>query len=513
MKPKLWFLVPGAVALAASAVAAGKTSVQPWTTYQGNALHTGYVPVTLDATQFVESWSMPIGDSGASLQQATEADGMVYVSQNGYFNGQGLYVLNAQDGTILWNLPFPDIFSVNPPAYDDGNVYIQTVNNSGDTWVRAYEADSGTPIFQSAAAAQWENYLAPTIVDHTLYVDGGEYGGMYSFDGKTGAQNWFDAQLAQYDQWTPAVDATEAYTYLGSQFSDESGTFSAVNRVTGVADYTISDPNFVWTGWSMYQAPAIGTQNDALVFNGSRLLSFDLQKHRIRWTQAAGYASQPSVANGTIYIVNNGTLAALDESTGRQLWMWSTPADALSGPVAVTDSHVFVCGHSTTYAIDVDTHQMVWNYPDAGALTLSEGQLLIAGSTGTLTDISLGTWTGGGANLKETLSDRHIGIGKPGIYEFLATTQNRGPSNATRVTVTVKVPVSFGVQSMGSGCTLSGHDIICSYSGVSSGMTEQSRFALVPAKAGNYSVVAQAAATQADPFARNNIALAHLVVQ
>jgi outer membrane protein assembly factor BamB len=155
--------------------------------------------------------------------------------------------------------------------------------------------------------------------------------------------------------------------------------------VTGLIDYSIDDPNFVWTGYDMGQAPALGSQNDALVFNGRRLLSFDLQGRRIRWTQTDDYSSQPSIAGDVIYVVNNGALAALDEATGSRLWTWSAPSDVLAGPVAVTDSHVFVCGASTTYAVDVDTHQMVWSYSSAGALTLSEGQLLIAGSTGLLT--------------------------------------------------------------------------------------------------------------------------------
>lgn len=504
MQKKSLLLIPAAIAVATGAFASTSPSVQSWTTYQGNALHTGYVPVTLNPAQFAVAWTAPIG--GASLQQVTESDGMVYVSQTGYFSDQGLYVLDAQDGSVLWSLLFPNIFSVNPPAYDNGNIYIQTVNNGGDSWVRGYEASSGTPIFQSAQGAQWENYLAPTIVDHTLYVDGGTYGGMYSFDGATGAQNWFNGQLAQYDQWTPAVDATDAYTYVG-------GTFSAVNRTTGAIDYSIKDPDFSWTGYDMGEAPALGSMNDAVVFNVGRLLSFNLRTHRIRWTKTAGYSAQPSIAGGVIYVVNNGTLAALDELSGDQLWMWSAPSDMLSGPVAVTDSHVFVRGAATTYAIDLDTHQAVWSYPAAGPLTLSEGQLFIAGSTGILTDISLGLPITGGANLKETLTDQHVGTGTPGAYAFVAMTQNRGPSNATRVTVTVAVPRSFGVQSMGAGCRLNGHDIICTYSGIASGMAAQSRFVLVPAMAGNFSIVAKAAATQADPFTLNNIAIARVAVQ
>jgi outer membrane protein assembly factor BamB len=215
----------------ASTALAASAPVSPWTTYQGNVLHTGYVPITLNPSKFTPLWNVTIGSSGAALHQVTEADGLVFLTQNGYFSDQGLYVLAAKNGARIWSLAFPGIFSVNPPAYDDGNVYIQTVDNSGDTWVRGYVAASGTPIFQSAADAQWENYLAPTIVDHTLYMDGGTYGGMYSFNGATGAQNWF-APLAQFDEWTPAVDAKYAYSYLGGDYSGEPALLTAVSRST-----------------------------------------------------------------------------------------------------------------------------------------------------------------------------------------------------------------------------------------------------------------------------------------
>ena len=122
-------------AFAASASSAAATSaVVPWTTYQGRPSHTGYVPLTLDPTQFASLWSEPVGGGGLPLNPVTEADGMVYVTQNGYFSNQGLYVLNAKTGSVLWNLTYPNIYSVNPAAYDNGNVYIQTVDNGGNTW-------------------------------------------------------------------------------------------------------------------------------------------------------------------------------------------------------------------------------------------------------------------------------------------------------------------------------------------------------------------------------------------
>ena len=60
--------------------------------------------------------------------------------------------------------------SVNPPADDNGKVYLQTVNNGGDTFLWAYDSGSGTQIFKSGFGAQWERYFSPTIVDGVLFI-------------------------------------------------------------------------------------------------------------------------------------------------------------------------------------------------------------------------------------------------------------------------------------------------------------------------------------------------------
>jgi len=103
---------------------------------------------------------------------------------------------------------------VNPPSYAYGNVYIQTGNHGTDTYLRAYRADTGELVFQSAHAAQWERYYAPTIADGVVFVNGGYYGRMYAVDAFTGQQLWY-LSLPQYDQWTAAVDDAMTYAYVG----------------------------------------------------------------------------------------------------------------------------------------------------------------------------------------------------------------------------------------------------------------------------------------------------------
>jgi hypothetical protein len=498
-----------AVLAAACAVqTASAATLQPWTTYQGNAAHTGYVPVKLDASQFTKAWNTTL-PMGLSLQQVTQANGVVYASQNGYFSGQGLYALSSTTGSILWGVSFPNTFSVNPPAVDSGKVYVQTVNNWGDTWLRAYDATTGTQAFQAPAEAQWERYLAPTIVDGTVYADGGTYGGMYSFNGTTGARNWF-TPLNQYDQWTPAVDGQNAYAYIGY------AGLEIISRSTGARVTTISDPYFSWNGYSMNQAPVLGGQNDAIAFNGGRLISFDLAAYTIRWQQQINAQAQPSVANGVIYLIADGRLSARSQSTGVELWSWlPTNGEGLvATPVVVTDSHVFVQGTTSTFAIDLAAHIPAWQYPATGAMSLSEGALYIAGTDGTLTAIgtpSAPTAGGGTANLSlALLASTGVNSGAPTVLD--ARVQNAGPAIATKIVLTVNLPTAFSVQSMSTGCTIRLRTVTCNYAGLGVNQTLDTLITVVPSKRGTYVVSGSVTAAESDPFSRNNKAAIKMTV-
>ena len=374
------------------AVIVGTTAAwaETWPMYQGNAAHTGYVPATLNPAQFALRWQRNVGGS-MDLNPVTAADGKVFVSQYGYFSNAGLYTLSAATGNTLWSVNYGNVFSVNPPSYAFGNVYIQTGNHASDTYLRAYGADNGQFVFRTAHAAQWERYYSPTIYGDKVYVDGGYYGGMYAFDAHVGTQNWYQG-LPQYDQWTPAVDANYAYSYVG----DYTPALYVFNRMTGQPAYQIPDPDFQWNGWSMNQAPVLGAQQDALAIHDGRLISFNLQTHTIGWQQRRNFTGQPSLADGVIYAIDSGALTARDEATGDLLWGWEVPSDSLIDTLIVTDSHVFARTASAVYAVDLQTHTSAWSYPASGHLALSEGVLYIAGTAGDLTAIEVpepaGAW-------------------------------------------------------------------------------------------------------------------------
>lgn len=358
---------------------------QSWEMYQADSSHTGALPVSVQPEIAALRWQRTLAP-GIPLNPVTAADGRVFVSlTSGFSSNPSFFTLDALDGATLWSRQYNRPFSVNPPSYAYGNVYIQTGNHGSDTWLRAYDAASGNVVFESPHAAQWERYFAPTIFDGVVYINGGYYGGMYAFDAFSGEQLWFRA-LAQYDEWTPAVDANHAYAYAGS-------TFSVVDRRTGIVVRATADPHFVWQGYDMRLAPVLGSANNALVIQGGRLVSFDTLSRSIHWELTGGYAGQPSVARGSIFAIRNGGLVVLDEATGAPLWSWAPPTGSLTGAVIVTDTHLFASTGAVTHAVDLFTRAHVWSYPAGGHLALSEDTLYVASSQGTLTAISLPSYT------------------------------------------------------------------------------------------------------------------------
>jgi outer membrane protein assembly factor BamB len=97
-----------------------------WATFQGNAAHTGYVPVTLDPNQFGTRWQLGVPtflyfNGLFNLATVTTSSGNFYIAGNNAVTAHSEF-----DGSTIWSysfagLPFP---SVNPPAVSNGTVYV-----------------------------------------------------------------------------------------------------------------------------------------------------------------------------------------------------------------------------------------------------------------------------------------------------------------------------------------------------------------------------------------------------
>jgi PQQ-like domain len=380
--------VPFNITIAPTPANAGLTPLVPWSgvpgwaTYQGNTSHTGFVPVSLDPTMFAYRWvwqTPSTASNAGALSTLTVAAGQVYVD-----SGSVLYALKEFDKSILWSHDFSNIIytqgfpaALNPPAVSGASVYVATSAQTA-TYMFGLAANDGTQLFQTAFGAQWEHYLAPTIRNSVVYTDGGEYGGMYAFDGTSGAQDFF-ASEQQYDEWTPAVDANYAYAYTG-------GFLTWVNNTTGVAVGTITDPTFQWAGYSIHGAPVLGAANSVIMVNvgntnANSLVDFNTSTSTVTWSSTGPYGGNPGYAGGVIYATNKTPmrLEAHAEADGALQWSWSPPTSAETsyvGDVLVTNNLVFLSTNTTIYAIDITTHKSVWSIPTSGFLALSENGVL-----------------------------------------------------------------------------------------------------------------------------------------
>jgi hypothetical protein len=365
--------------------------VDDWTTYQGNAAHTGYVPIDVDSANIVPrwSWSTPDQANGYGGISTLAVNGnRVFVSAEKH-----LYALDEHGGAALWDFDFndvqafPDLSSVvklNPPAAAGDQVYVATSGHGG-TYMWAFAASTGAQRFRTPFTAQWEAYFAPTPYGDTVYTNGGTYGGMYAFDVATGNQRFF-SNLQQFDEWTPAVDENYAYAYIGGQTANTPAQLNVIDRQTGAHVASILDHSYQWAGYSMDTAPVIGAAGSVTAVNvgnssQNSLINFDTVGESIRWSVAGGYTGTPAYRGGVFYAVNRAPLRleARSEATGALLWSWIPPLGAENtfiGDVLVTNNVVFVSTNRAVYGIDLATHNIVWTWPKTGRLTLSANGVL-----------------------------------------------------------------------------------------------------------------------------------------
>ena len=361
-----------------------------WVTFQGNAAHTGYVPVMLDPNQFTTRWQLAVPtflyfNGLFNLGTVTTANGKFYMAGNNAITARSEF-----DGSTVWaysfaGLPFP---SVNPPAVSNGTVYVAAGQQSSAS-IFGLDAINGSVQFRSSMSAQWENYFAPTVGASGVYTNAGTYGGMYAFDPQ-GNQLYFGA-TAQQSTWTPAVDAAGVYAYTGD-------ALRVFDPITGALKATISDPTFTNYIYEIGGAAVLGASGSVFAgaygnswLNGggigNALVHFNLQTSAVDWSIHGVYPTTPAYSSGVVYAANNNPLRleARAEVDGSLLWSWTPPNAGdtkFVSEVLLTRNTVFVSTNLSTYAIDRTTHHVAWSYPVAGNLALSRNGTLFIESYG-----------------------------------------------------------------------------------------------------------------------------------
>jgi outer membrane protein assembly factor BamB len=367
--------------------------VAEWAQYQGNAVHNGYVPVTLDASRFNRRWRWRVPAVAGVVPMThpvVTSNGQLFAVTGDYTANATLWALQESDAGVRWQHSFGSVPAINAPSTDGGRVFLSTSGHQ-DTFLWAFNGD-GSLHFRTPFSSQWSRYFAPTVHNGQVLSAGGGYGGLVGFAVADGQTLW-SVDLDQFDQWTPAVAGGFALAFMPNGLN-------ALDLATGAVAFTIADPNQRLQPYNLFSAPLVAHNGLALVIDGplanrsvNRLVAFDLAGRDIRWSVPGSFTHAPAAAPGVIYAINGAQLEARRDSDGTLLWSWLPPENTTEpfavfhgstpGNVLATDNLVFVGTGSGIYAVDTTTRRHVWHYPKPGRMALSPQGVLYLVLNGT----------------------------------------------------------------------------------------------------------------------------------
>src|SRR5450830_1106514 len=383
-----------------------------WEGTNGNAAHTGLVPVSLDASKFSRRWTWEYDGGGKtySVSPVVAANGLVYLAVEqgvadapwsvNYTYTNTLIALSEQDSTVQWRTVQTSSNGFSAPGVS-GQRLVMTEPKT----VYTFDAISGAnlasvkPTQTVGSGLNSSAQISSTLAGGNAYIAGSN--GVASADATTAQTLWSSSLglplLGGVIDWAPAVNASTVYT-------NTAGTLRAFNRVDGTQQWTLAVSGQVLGGLnksSLRQAPVLPDDQTVLLLNqrpvagssaDNSLSLVDTGSRQLRWTVNGQFTTQPVTAQGVLYVGNQATasLEARSLATGAVLWSWPLSAvqeERFGGNVIVTNNLLFIAGEKGTYALDLASQKVLWSFRSGGELSLSRNGVLYirtvtSGSTG-----------------------------------------------------------------------------------------------------------------------------------
>jgi outer membrane protein assembly factor BamB len=271
--------------------------------------------------------------------------------------GGRVYALDAARGTEAWHYDLGTsvtrwIFSA--PAIDGDVLYA-----GSSPYLAALDCRTGSLLWKNQDGQDWiTSYASPAVGDNAVVMGGmwtsiaGKESSLYAVDNANGKVLWADEVLGMHG--SPVIHKNAVF------YNDTKGKFSVADVKTGN------------TLWSYQMDPAWSTVTPAisepLVITGSgagTLYALDLNSHLPMWEFKVGKSdflmspydkqhdsllSSPVIAGDIVYVgASNGTLYALEKTSGKELWSHEFGAPIVSTPlvsgnelfVATYDGHIY----------------------------------------------------------------------------------------------------------------------------------------------------------------------------
>lgn len=397
---------------AAYAVTVTSTSEPPpreeghdWTTWQGDANHSGYVPVRLDVAKFKRLWTWQ-APANHGVMELVSGSGAVFVASVAAQTAETaptltqLQALELDSGSVRWQVD-TQLANAQPSSLAQGQIAVM-----GAGQLRYYAPSTGTLTHQVDLETGTPSYpmLAATPHQQALFAYINTYGATAArIDANASGARW-NTGSGYLRGTTPAVDEQNVYLHDGR-------SLQVLDRDNGVLLSQVIDPDYTpppGAGERLVRnpngAPMLGSRGNVIARVGHydhytrpelRLASYSVLRNMREWISLGSYSVAPAHGNGVVYVASNrrGVFDALDERNGAHLWQWQPALPVAEGSfvhnVVLTQNLAFVSTQGAVYALDLQTRQPVWRYPASGSLSLAAGRVLLIRTT-TSTGISDG---------------------------------------------------------------------------------------------------------------------------
>lgn len=370
-----------------------------WSTTQGNAGHTGYVPTSFSTASFSDAWSIATPNPPSEIAART---GTVFFNVVGTDNHVYTRAVSTTTGALLWG------FDVGAGSYPGRRAYGPAYANNRVATMGAASSSTATPI--QVMNATTGGYVSTPVYDtqHTggnvltligdeLFFASGYYGNVvFSANAATGARLWRTEATGSYGGYVMegqnvAVDQDHVYFFKG-------GSLLVLSRAGAVVK-VIANPFFTKNGLSYYgqyqSAPILDGNGRIFTFTDNYqagdalpIAAFSLTSDRPLWRTSYSYTGNAAVRAGRLYAARSSSTIVdmIDVTTGLVAGSIDVGGTGnLNSNIVVTDSHLFVSSASRTFAVDLTNaaYPVVWSKPVGGLLAITpDGYLVISGSNG-----------------------------------------------------------------------------------------------------------------------------------
>ena len=361
-----------------------------WPTYQYNAQHIGYNPLEKDLVPPLElKWSREL--CSEELMPATIVGDRIYLGMDEARAPDTLcylWCLDLATGLDVWTLPMGGLLGMVPqPSYAYGVLYAQSTYHYLYSFVAALTPDSGHIIWQTGYPSQTDVALAPTVYNGRVVICGNYYMGTHCFDAYDGQIRW-KSSLQDFDEWCAAIYDDVVYTFEGWRLELVdlmSGQWLGRTNLHQGWNACLKEKSIIDPG----NAPVIDTVRGIIYCTSNESIhAVDLETLEELWFRngECGYRATPALYDGKVYSIQEGKLMVLDGLTGDSLGVFvPIPRFRFLQELApvIANGYLYVSSNYSTYALDVETLELVWQHPYIGGeLAVGNGHLIVSGPTG-----------------------------------------------------------------------------------------------------------------------------------